>query len=151
MFLGLEADKKQGGGELSILCRRETLETGDYSIDGYARCVTIERKSLEDLISTLSSDRDRFRREHERMAEMGPGNAVVMVEASWRDVLENRADSLLSPKVVHRTALSWFRKYGVPWFFCDSRRWAEESAFRYLEKWYGAEERETAALLLELG
>lgn len=135
-FTNLEADRKQGGGVLYVKRRRTALHTGDYSIDGYQGGVTIERKSLEDLVQTLSSGRERFEREHNRMAEMGVGNAVVMVEGAWRDIWENVVGSRMAPKTIHRTALSWFEKYGVPWMFCGSRRWAEESAFRFLQKWW---------------
>jgi len=135
-FTNLEADKKQGGGLLYVRLCREALRTGDYSIDGYQEKVTVERKSIEDLVQTLTTGRERFKREHERMADMGVGNAVCIVEGAWGDIWSNSTGSRMLPKTIHRTAFSWFEKYGVPWFFCGSRRWAEESAFRYLEKWF---------------
>jgi len=123
-------------GRLYVLCSRKTLKTGDYSIAGYEELVTVERKSLVDLVQSVGHNRDRFQHEHERMRDMGPGNAAVIVEGTWADILENKANTRLSPKAVFRTSLSWFERYGVPWFFFGGRRLAEIAGYRYLEKWY---------------
>lgn len=48
-------------------CRRATLKTGDYSISGFEDCFTVERKSLPDLVQTLTRGRARFVNELERM------------------------------------------------------------------------------------
>lgn len=152
-FTGFEADKDQGGGRIIVPRRREHLETGDYSIQGFEETLTVERKSFSDLIGTLAGGRARFEREHERMRAMGPGNAVVMVEGSWSDVFSSDWDSGLLPKTVHRTALSWFNKYGVPWFFFGTRRLAEESCLRYLQLWYRheSEERRSREVVGDVG
>jgi hypothetical protein len=54
----------------------EKLEFGDYSCDGI---LAVERKSLSDLVSTLSSGFDRFNREIER-AKSANGYIVVVAE-----------------------------------------------------------------------
>ena len=46
---------------------RAGLKTGDYSIAGYEDKICFERKSVPDLISTLSAGHERFLREVERM------------------------------------------------------------------------------------
>lgn len=46
---------------------RSGLKTGDYSIQGYEDQICFERKSIPDLISTLSAGHERFLREIERM------------------------------------------------------------------------------------
>lgn len=46
---------------------RGTLKTGDYSIQGYEDQITFERKSVQDLVGTLTSGHSRFLREMERM------------------------------------------------------------------------------------
>lgn len=141
-FQGFLADKKQGGGRLVVPRRRAHLKTGDYSIEGCEEKVTVERKSMDDLVQTLAGGRARFAREHERMAAMGRGNAVVMVEGSWRDIFEEKRESRMHPKTIHRTALSWFQRYGVAWWFFGSRRLAEESCLRFLQLWYRHESEE---------
>lgn len=54
----------------------EKLDFGDYSCDGI---LAVERKSLNDLVSTLSSGFDRFNREIER-AKLAGGYIVVVTE-----------------------------------------------------------------------
>lgn len=46
---------------------RKGLKTGDYSIQGYEDQITFERKSVQDLVGTLTSGHTRFLREMERM------------------------------------------------------------------------------------
>lgn len=46
---------------------RGTLKTGDYSIQGYDDTICFERKSVQDLVGTLTSGHTRFLREMERM------------------------------------------------------------------------------------
>lgn len=46
---------------------RGTLKTGDYSIQGYDDTICFERKSVQDLVSTLIGGHERFLREMERM------------------------------------------------------------------------------------
>ncbi len=43
--------------------RVATLTTGDYSLEHFEDKITIERKSLPDLLGSLGNDRDRFMRE----------------------------------------------------------------------------------------
>lgn len=46
---------------------RKKLDTGDYSVSGCENHLCIERKSVNDLVSTLISNHQRFLREMERM------------------------------------------------------------------------------------
>ena len=66
----------------------KTLKYGDYTFsDGKAACdCYIERKSLVDLIGTLSGGYDRFCKEIERSIEDG-ANFIVIVEAKLADAL----------------------------------------------------------------
>lgn len=131
-FSGISNDKRE---RLYIPRELAHLQTGDYSIKGYETLVTVERKSLEDLAGSCGNHRERFEREHARMQALGPGNACVIVEASWAELLEEDYTSRISRKTLNRTRLSWFARYGVPWFFPGSRRHAELMAFRYLWMW----------------
>jgi len=45
---------------------RKKLDTGDYSLSGYENYLCIERKAINDLVSTLISNHQRFLREMER-------------------------------------------------------------------------------------
>ena len=48
---------------------RQGLKTGDYSIAGFQNSYCIERKSVEDLVSTLIGGHERFLRELDRMRD----------------------------------------------------------------------------------
>lgn len=64
---------------------RRNLRTGDYSVDGYEHHVLVERKSLNDLVGTLTFGRDRFLREMYDRGAFVPCKHLV-VEATWRDI-----------------------------------------------------------------
>ena len=44
-----------------------TLATGDYSIVGLEHLLAVERKSLDDLLACIGHERDRFKRELQRL------------------------------------------------------------------------------------
>ena len=138
-FQGLHSDSNQQHRPLIVKSITKHLKTGDYSIEGLEHLVTVERKSLEDLYGTLASGRERFAREHERMQAMisAGGYACVVIESSLEDALFDPPwRSRLPPKIVHRTSLSWQIKYGVSWIWASSRRGAEITTFRTLEKFW---------------
>jgi len=111
------------------------LKTGDYTIKGCEHLVTIERKSLDDLYNTLGQHRDRFEREHQRMA--GMDFAAVVIEAPWYRILQHPPErSKLRPKSVYGTGLAWMQRYGVPWLAMEDRRLAEVTTFRLLERYW---------------
>ena len=57
-----------------------TLTTGDYSVKGLEDVLTIERKSVPDLIGSLTSGRERFNRELQRMMAMKSRTLLVIGE-----------------------------------------------------------------------
>lgn len=142
-FTDLRADADKKYRPWVVQQRICHLKTGDYSIEGLEHLLTCERKSKEDLFGSVSGGHERFRREHERMREMirAGGQAVVIIECSLEDAMENPPLwSSTPPKVVRGTWLSWRTKYGVEWIWAGSRRWAEVAAFDLLRKFW--EERE---------
>jgi hypothetical protein len=136
-FQGLSTDAALKSRPLVVPVEWAHLKTGDYSIEGWKKHVTVERKTKNDLYTTLGQGRARFEREHERMAAMGAGSSIVVIEASWDEILNDPPRrSRLHPKTVFRTFLSWSQKYCVPWYAMESRRFAEITTFRWLEKWW---------------
>ena len=61
-------------------CRVDTLRTGDYAIEG-DELFAIERKSLDDFLSTISTGWERFQREIVRMDVFVA--KVVIVESDY--------------------------------------------------------------------
>lgn len=134
-FTDIRADANRQHRPWIVRSRFESLKTGDYSIEGFESAVTVERKSLSDLYTTIGQHRERFEREHERMAEME--FAAVVIEEDWETILRQPPTrSRLPPKNVFRVAVSWMQRYGVPWLAMADRRLAELTTFRLLEKFW---------------
>jgi ERCC4-type nuclease len=112
--------------------RVATLATGDYSIDGGADLVAIERKSLPDLFSCIGQQRDRFERELERLAALKYG--ALVIEATVADVLAGCPSSRVHPASAFGSLMSWSVKGRLPIFFCGTRRQAALTVSKLLEK-----------------
>lgn len=113
-----------------------TIASGDYSIDGMQDRVALERKSLEDLYSTLTHGRQRFVRELERLAELDM--AAVVVEAGWHAIAhEPPPRSRANPRSIVASILAFQQRYPtVAWITAGSRRLAEGLAYRSLERFW---------------
>jgi ERCC4-type nuclease len=135
-FTGIHADADKGYAPLLVRTKSVSLQSGDYSLEGYESKITVERKSLEDLFGTLGQRRERFSRLLERMARMD--HAAVVIEATLGTIVQNPpAHSELSPKSVVRSMLAWRQRYPtIDWWTCDNRRLAEVITFRILQRFY---------------
>lgn len=136
-FEGIRADAADGcqppGAALYVPTRTVRLRTGDYSLEGYEDKVTVERKSLADLYSTVSQGRERFKRELERMRSLL--FAAVVIEASYGQILACPPPFTdYAPKSVMRSILAWMQRYRVHFVPCDDRRLAEVVTFRMLQR-----------------
>lgn len=85
-------------GQPSVTLIKKKLETGDYSLEGYEDRVAIERKSLDDLIGTLTTGRQRFFAELERMRSYEV--RTVVVEASIRQIEAADYRSQMKPAAI---------------------------------------------------
>jgi ERCC4-type nuclease len=99
---------------------RRALPAGDYSIEGLEDRVAVERKTLDDFVSTVIHSRARFREELRKLA--GYRAACVVVEAGLIDVLQKRYRGDAHPNAVLGNALSLILDYRVPVFFCTTRQ-----------------------------
>jgi DNA excision repair protein ERCC-4 len=61
-----------------------TLPTGDYSVRGLEHVVAIERKSLQDLVACVGTDRERFDREVQRL--LAYPVRILVIESSWEAI-----------------------------------------------------------------
>jgi ERCC4-type nuclease len=109
---------------------RRALPAGDYSVDGLDGIVAVERKTLDDFVSTVIHSRQRFREELRKLA--GYRVACVVVEAGLADVLQKRYRGEAHPNAVLGNALSIILDYRVPVFFCTSRQSACHFVQAYL-------------------
>ena len=108
--------------------KRGTLPTGDYALAGDAG-FAIERKSLADYTSTITSGWARFQRELERMDKFPV--KIVIVEGEWRDLLlGNYPGNVPPPAIIARTAELIMR--GVQILFCTDPVMAAGMCWRLL-------------------
>jgi len=110
-----------------VIVTRKALPAGDYSIEGHEDSVAVERKTLEDFVSTAIRSRKRFARELRWLSEYDA--ACVVVEADLRDIIGGRYRSGAHPNAVLGALLSIVIDFGVPVFFCSDR----QAACRFVE------------------
>ncbi len=110
------------------------LKVGDYSLAGFEAEVAVERKSINDLIASLSSGRDRFERELER------GRALdyfaLVIEADIKDVIQGRYRSKMNPEAAFQSLLAFSVRYRLPVFFAGDRQTGQEITESLLVKYH---------------
>ncbi len=114
---------------------RAALSAGDYAILSAAGepIASVERKSLENLASTLSDGSLAF--QLQRLAELPL--AAIVVEARWSALfkLEHASGNWLADQLARLQV----RYPSVPVVFADSRRFAEDWTYRFLATAYSDE------------
>jgi ERCC4-type nuclease len=109
---------------------RRALPAGDYSVVGLENTVAVERKSLDDFVSTVIHSRERFRNELRKLA--GYRAACVVVEGGVLDVLLHRYRGDAHPNAVVGSSLSIILDFRIPVFFCSNRQAACQFVQAYL-------------------
>lgn len=110
------------GAGVDVVKRK--LDSGDYSIDGYENKIAIERKSLQDLVNTVTAGHERFRAEYLRMMKLD--FACVVVEARLSKLLAHGYHGKSDPLTILRICLTLILKYRIPILFVENR---EQAAF----------------------
>lgn len=104
-------------------CDVGTLQVGDYSICGLENHISIERKTIDDLIGCLTTDRERFERELHR------GRALdyfaLIIEASLSDLANGNYRSKMLPKSAVQSLLAFSIRYRLPVWFCENRAYGQ--------------------------
>ena len=108
---------------------RGTLATGDYSIKGMEHVVSLERKSLDDLLGCIGHDRERFDREVQRLLAY-PVRALI-VESSWQDLERGGWRSKVSTAAAIGSCLDWIAS-GLPIIMAQTHQRAGQFAGRIL-------------------
>lgn len=117
-------------GDMAV-CSRGTLVAGDYAVAGDFG-FAVERKSLHDFVSTLTTGFGRFRRELDRMRAAGFPALVVVVEAEWMDVINHLyASPAIQPPLVLRRVAE-LTMDGVAVVFCGNSPAAAGLCWRIL-------------------
>ena len=120
-----------------------TLKTGDYSLSNLSDEVTIERKSLSDLYSTLGRGRKRFIRELERMQRYN--YAAVIIESSWLGIIRNPPPrSRLNPKTIYASIVAWQIRYNIHFWTVPNRAFGEKTTYRLLDRYFRDHKKDVA-------
>jgi DNA excision repair protein ERCC-4 len=118
--------------EFTTPTRTATLPTGDYSISGAENLIAIERKTADDLVVSITRDRERFERELHR--GMALQYFAVVAETSYSDLAGGRYRSNMNPKAAVQSLLTFSVRYRVPVFFAGSRENGAEITESLLQK-----------------
>ena len=113
---------------------RDYLEVGDYSARGFEKGgITIERKTVPDLLNCLGNDRDRFKRELEKMRGYEWG--AIVVEGTEANLYQYHDFSLMEPESVRQSVASIEIRYHVPFYFGKTReeieRWILDRLIKF--------------------
>jgi ERCC4-type nuclease len=117
------------------------LDVGDYSLEGLEHVFTIERKSLSDLVGSLTHDRDRFERELVRAR--GLLRLWLLIETSVDDIESHRYLSKTAPNAIIGTLLAWQTRFpALRVLFSGAREASERMCVRILRReWMEYQER----------
>ena len=108
------------------------LPVGDYSLMN-CQDIAIERKSINDLIGSLSVGRERFEKEIQKGSQLPYFSLVI--EANLSDLVNGKYRSRMLPASAVQTLLSWSVKYRLPVFFAESRQHGEKITLSLLQKY----------------
>lgn len=151
-FVDAYGDRQQRTLEVPILWQslgRFPNSLGDYSIEGGIGRVHVERKSMEDLQSTIlgwkkdsedgSCRRERFESELANLSKVEAG--CVMVECNFLDVVKFAPEwgvktQQQNAKSLFRSIVAYQQDYGVHWCFAGTRRVAEVATYRWFARWW---------------
>ncbi len=116
--------------ELGVDCGAASLPTGDYSVRGFTHLIALERKSVADLVGTLTKGRQRFENELDLLEQYRW--KAILVEGRRGDVEAGIYRSLATPQSIIGSLRAIWMRWGVPTFWLDS----PEGCAREVA-WYG--------------
>ncbi len=114
--------------------KRRALTAGDYSLDGFADQVTIERKSLPDYVQSVIKQRDRFMKEVNKLSAIP--HSCIVVEGDLSDIMGKRYRSGAHPNSVLGATLSLMIDHRIPVCFCSDRQLARTFTEMFLKRVY---------------
>jgi len=111
---------------------RDTLRHGDYSLaqPNLRDILSIERKSLADLVQCVAQERKRF--EYEVRALRGYKYKFIIVECNLADIYVHNYQSKTHPNAVVASIARWM-SLGIPFVFAGDRVLASEITAKILK------------------
>lgn len=111
-----------------------SLETGDYSIQGCTDLISVERKSLPDLVGCIGQGRERFERELRRLR--GYTYKAVIIEATLKQCMAGKWRGKITPSQLLGSIASWRVKYKIDFIYAGDAESAAQETLRILRKFY---------------
>ena len=108
-----------------LMVVRDKLDAGDYSIRGFESSIAIERKHLSDLHQSLGRERERFKRELDKLR---------LYDCKWLAVESTESDCLsfqqfggMHPNAIRQSLASIECRYGIAVHGAQrsKRRWTD--------------------------
>lgn len=124
--------REQKPFKFSVPTVKKGLASGDYSVVGYEDDITVERKSLPDLVRCCGRERSRFMDQCKRLIQIKC--RLLIIEGSWSDIEAGKGihpKSHVTPAQITGTLLA-LSGMGLPWITADNRKVATEITQRYL-------------------
>lgn len=109
------------------------LPVGDYTLPGFQDKISVERKTINDIIGCLKGNgRSRFERELARARHYE--FFTILCEFSLSDLTNGKYQSQMKPHSALQSLLTFQVRYGVSFMFCGSRNSAEYTCYWLLQK-----------------
>jgi DNA excision repair protein ERCC-4 len=108
---------------------RGTLQSGDYSIAGCEHVFAVERKSLDDLAMSVTTERERFERELHRLR--GFQFKRLLIVGTREDIEAHAYHSKATPRAILSSLSAFEVRYDVPVVFAGN----SVSAALIVESW----------------
>jgi DNA excision repair protein ERCC-4 len=122
----------------AVVCRGTVPSGSDYSVLGYESRIGIERKSLQDLVGSLTQGRERFMRSLRRLRERQ--YRLLLVESTFEALAGGAYRSRATPASMVGSVVA-IEAGGIPVCFAGSHELAGYWAERWLTKaWERARE-----------
>lgn len=123
---------------------RGTLPTGDYSVAGCEELFAVERKSIPDLVASVTGERERFERELHRLR--GYRFKRLLIVGTRADIEAHRYRSNASPKAVLASLSAFEVRYDLPVVWCPTPQ-DGAAALEGWAWWFAREIRNAASFL----
>ena len=137
-----EQNPFQFGADVEVVVR--CLKVGDYSLAGHEDLVVIERKSLSDLLGSITTGRERFVKELRQLRAFR--FAALVIESDWDTVLAGAYRSQVHPNAVVGSLCAFAICYGVIPVLAKDHETAAKVTERLLANYARIIEREYKAL-----
>tara|TARA_Y100000310_G_scaffold343112_1_gene449261 strand:+ start:2085 stop:2603 length:519 start_codon:yes stop_codon:yes gene_type:complete len=125
--------REQDPYSFSVSTLPGTLQTGDYSVLGFEDRVAVERKSIDDFVTSTIQGRERFERELQR--SRGLDYFALVVEADLADVAAGNYRSRATTQSVIQSVVALSVRHRVPVWLAGSREFGQRLTESLLVKY----------------